>query len=295
MKQKQENIETRNLIKHAFEMARTLSVQKLLVQADELTDIKLMEQFREEEQIIWLSRENETISLHKPKTDKVVSIPQGTLSRMSQLKVGLLLAVMHKFVDLDESLLCLSGVAGTERLDTMMIANAKRDFPWFQKYKVEDVIGSVKIQEFVQVLQIALRLAREGREGHSIGTLLLLGDTEKLEPYLKQLVLNPCAGHPQKLRNIHDEEFFETIREFASLDGAFVINNRGVVESAGTYIDAPVAKIALKSGLGARHSAGASITETLDVIAVAVSSSSGTVTVFHEGKAILELEKTNVN
>lgn len=123
----------------------------------------------------------------------------------------------------------------------------------------------------------------------------MLGDTEKLEPYLKQLVLNPCAGHPQKLRNIYDEEFFETIREFASLDGAFVINNRGVVESAGTYIDAPVATIALKSGLGARHSAGASITETLDVIAVAVSSSSGTVTVFHEGKAILELEKTNVN
>ena len=137
-----------------------------------------------------------------------------------------------------------------------------------------------------------MRLAREGREGRPLGTVFVIGEPDKLTPYLRQLVLNPCEGHPQKSRNIHDDVFFESLREFAALDGAFVVNNRGIVESAGTYLDAPVPKAKLRSGLGARHTAAAAITAKTEAIAVVISESSGTVTVFHEGKDILELEKT---
>jgi DNA integrity scanning protein DisA with diadenylate cyclase activity len=173
----------------------------------------------------------------------------------------------------------------------MLITNPKRDFPWFRKYPLEETQGTIATREFVRVVDIALRLAREGREGRPIGTMFVLGDVDELSPYLRQLVLNPCEGHPQRDRNIHDEGFFETLREFAALDGAFVVNNRGVVESGGTYIDALSGKAKLTSGLGTRHAAAAAVTAETDAIAVVVSASSGTVTVFHEGKPILELEK----
>jgi DNA integrity scanning protein DisA with diadenylate cyclase activity len=169
--------------------------------------------------------------------------------------------------------------------------NPRRDFPWFGKQRLQDVQGLIATRELAKILEVSVRLAAEGREGRAVGTTLVLGDVEQLSPYIRQLVLNPCEGHPKKSRNIHEAGFFETLREFAAIDGAFVVSNRGVVESAGTYIDAPIKNVKLYSGLGARHASAAAITAETDATAVVVSASSGTVTVFHKGHAILKLEK----
>jgi DNA integrity scanning protein DisA with diadenylate cyclase activity len=206
--------------------------------------------------------------------------------------MGLLLAIWNEYIALDESVLCLSGVAGSQRLDMMLLANPRRDFPWLRKYDIEQAQHAIATRELARIVDVALRLARQGREGRPIGAIFVLGNTDQLAPYLSQLVLNPCEGHPQKRRNIHDEAFFETLRELAAMDGAFVVNERGVVESAGTYIDASVKKSKLRSGFGARHAAAAAITAETDAIAVVVSGSSGAVTVFHEGEVTLELERT---
>jgi DNA integrity scanning protein DisA with diadenylate cyclase activity len=289
---RREHVESKRLVQFAFELARSLGITSLLVQADELPDIRFVEKLRDTELIVWLTRSEKELPLSDRRKNKVVTIPDVALTRMSQLKIGLLLAILNEHVELDESILCLSGVAGSGRLDTMLIANPQRDFPWFRGQNVEEAQESIATRELVRVIDIAMRLAREGREGRPLGTIFVLGELEKLAPYLRQLVLNPCEGHPQKNRNIHDDELFESLREFAALDGAFVVNNRGVVESAGTYLDAPAPKKKLRSGLGARHTAAAAITAASEAIAVVISESSGTVTVFHEGKQILELEKT---
>ena len=290
--QQNEHAESKRLVECAFDLARSLGITKLLVQADELRDIRFVEKLRESELVIWLTRSDRELPLSEPRQNKVLTIPDVALTRMSQLNIGLLLAVLSEHIALDESVLCLSGVAGSKRLDTMLITNPRRDFPWFRNKNVEDAQDSIATRELVRVIDIAMRLSREGREGKPLGTIFVLGELESLEPYLRQLVLNPCAGHPQKNRNIHDDGFFETLREFAALDGAFVVDQRGIVESAGTYLDASVPKTRIQSGLGARHTAAAAITAETDAIAVVVSESSGTVTVFHEGKQILALEKS---
>ena len=290
--QQSEHVESKRLVECAFDLARSLEITKLLVQADELRDIRFVEKLREDELIVWVTRDDKELPLSDRRKNKTVTIPDVALTRMSQLKIGLLLAILNEHVELDESTLCLSGVAGSGRLDTMLIANPLRDFPWFRRRNVEEAQESIATRELVRVIDVAMRLAREGREGRPLGTIFVLGEPEQLEPYLRQLVLNPCEGHPQKNRNIHDDEFFETLREFAALDGAFVVNNRGIVESAGTYLDAPVSKSRIRAGLGARHTAAAAITAKSEAIAVVISESSGSVTVFHEGKEILELEKT---
>lgn len=292
---KREHEESTRLVESSFDLARSLSISTLIVQADELRDIRFVEKLREEELVIWLTRQERELPLADKRKNKILSVPDVALTRMSQLKIGMLLAILNEHVELDESVLCLSGVAGSERLDTMMIANARRDFPWFRRQRVEDAQESIATRELVRLIDIAMRFASEGREGKPIGTMFVLGNTSELNGYFRQLILNPCEGHPQKLRNIHDGGFLESIREFAALDGAFVVNNRGVVESAGTYIDAPVPKARVRSGFGARHTAAAGITASADAIAVVVSESSGTVTVFHDGKTILELEKTHPN
>jgi DNA integrity scanning protein DisA with diadenylate cyclase activity len=286
-----ENLESRALVRAAFDLARSLGISKLLVQADELREFRLVDRLRESEQVIWLTRSPAELPLADESNDAVLHLPETRLTQMSQLKIALLLAVMNKEVALDDSVICLSGVAGSERLDTLLVANARRNFPWFRKRNIEDIRSLFATREVAQLIDIALRLAAEGREGKPVGTIFVLGDEEQLEPYLRQLVLNPCEGHPRRERSIHNPEFFETIREFAGLDGCFVVNGKGIVQSAGTYLDAPIRRAKLRPGLGARHAAALSVTAAAHAIAVAISASSGNVTVFHEGRAILELER----
>jgi DNA integrity scanning protein DisA with diadenylate cyclase activity len=207
------------------------------------------------------------------------------------MKIGLFLAVNKGHVDLDETILCLSGVAGSSRLDTLLVTNPHRDHPWFRKLQSYKSGKPFPIQTLVRLLEIALRLATEGREGKAMGTIFVVGDPEQLEKHTRQLILNPCRGHPRNERNIYTPPFFETLRELTAMDGAFIVSSRGVVESAGTYLDAPVRTIRLRAGLGARHAAAAALTAATEAVTVVLSQSSGAVTVFHAGRAVLELER----
>ncbi len=62
--------------------------------------------------------------------------------------------------------------------------------------------------------------------------------------------------------DLSNQQLLESLRELASLDGAIIVDRRGVVESAGVYLDAPLTKaVKVDSGLGARHTAAAAISE----------------------------------
>jgi len=122
----------------------------------------------------------------------------------------------------------------------------------------------------------------------------VLGDRSTLSPHLRQLILNPLRGHAQAARSIHNPDFLETLRELAVMDGAFVVNRRGIVDSAETYLDAPVGRGRLRPGLGARHAAALAITIVTDATAIVISASSGTVSVYDGGETALELEQAHL-
>jgi len=139
-----------------------------------------------------------------------------------------------------------------------------------------------------QVLVLAVEIAREGREGRKIGTLFTVGDENTVLSHSRPLVLDPLFGHPDEKKLITLPDVRETIKEFAQLDGAFVISNSGVAVSAARYIDVLSEGVLLPLGLGSRHMAAASITHRTGAIAVVVSESS-IVRVFDEGKIISEI------
>ena len=285
---REEQEETRELLTTAFALARSLSITTLVVQADEIRDVRLAKKLREDERLIWFVRHQKKLAVtNNPAKDVVLPVPDAALSRLSELNLALFLAALKGHIGLNERVLGLCGVTGSKRLDTLLIAKPARDFPWLQHHKREKAMT----RHLARVLEIALRLAREGREGTSVGGIFVLGDPATLSPYLRQLVLNPLKGHPQAARNIHDPAFFETLRELIAIDGAFIMNRRGVVSSAGTYLDAPIGKERLGPGLGARHAAGLAITAVTNSTAVVISASSGTVLVYDDGQPILELER----
>lgn len=254
-----------------------------------MTGAETIEDYRTTERVIWLVRGEPAENVRSPGDS--IPIPEARVTRMSQINIGLYVATLRGLIDIDEPVLCLSGMAGSGRLDLMLVTKPNRDFPWLQRADLERTKDLIRPREFGRLLDLSLRFAAEGREGKSIGAIFVLGDPGQLEPYLRQLILNPCKGHAQSKRSIHNAEFTESLREFSSLDGAIIVNRSGVVESVGTYLDAPTRNTRLQPGLGARHAAAAGITRVTDAIAFAISESSGTVTIFDNGKPVLELER----
>ena len=147
----------------------------------------------------------------------------------------------------------------------------------------------VRRRTLEEVLQLAVEIAREGREGRKIGTLFVVGDVESVLARSRPLLLDPLYGHPREALQVSDPHFRETAKELALLDGAFVVEDDGTFVSAGRFIDVDLGSPAnFLPGLGTRHAAAASITRETDAIAVVVSQSS-VVRVFAEGELRAEI------
>jgi len=137
-------------------------------------------------------------------------------------------------------------------------------------------------------IELAVEIAREGREGRRIGTLFTFGDAEAVLARSRPLILDPLAGHSDEAKKITDPNLRGTIKELAQLDGAFVVSDEGVVVSACRYLDAMASDVVLPFGMASRHLAGASISQVTDAVAIVVSESS-MVRVFDDGRLVAEI------
>jgi diadenylate cyclase len=137
-------------------------------------------------------------------------------------------------------------------------------------------------------IELAVEIAREGREGRRIGTLFTFGDADAVLARSRPLILDPLVGHAEQSRQIRDPNLRGTIKELAQLDGAFVVSDQGIVLSACRYLDAAASDVVLPYGMASRHLAGASISQVTDAVAIVVSESS-MVRVFDDGKLVAEI------
>ncbi len=140
------------------------------------------------------------------------------------------------------------------------------------------------------VLNISLQIACQGREGKSLGTAFIIGDSNEVMRRSHPLVLNPFEGQPKDSCSIVNPESWETIKSFAQLDGVFVITGKGIIRAAGRYLDISAKDIPVEKGLGGRHNSAAAITRDTETIAITVSSSGGTIRVFKDGLELVKIE-----
>jgi len=139
------------------------------------------------------------------------------------------------------------------------------------------------------VLTLALEIAHEGREGHPIGTAFIIGNGNAILSRSHQAILNPYHGQPPEYRDVKNRDNWESIKEFAQLDGIFVVDAEGCILAAGRYLDVNASSVNLPGGLGGRHRAAAAITRDLPAVGVTVSESGGTLRVFRDGECKLSI------
>lgn len=153
------------------------------------------------------------------------------------------------------------------------------------QFRARDISRDV----LLAVVELAIEIAREGREGRRIGTLFTVGDHERVLDHSRCLILDPLAGHPREARSLANPNLRETVKELAQLDGGFVVDASGTVVSATRFFESSLpADEEVTLGLGTRHIAAASITRSTDALAVVVSESS-VVRIFADGDLIAEV------
>lgn len=286
---------TRSLIRHAHAIAREVGAEAVLLYADvveedqDVFDLIHDVDFR----VILVTRR---AGFRAPEGWEdlctVVRVPDLKMTRAGQIKVALLVAAAGGIIRAGERIVCTTGIDGSGRIDTILVLEMGTEVELVAGHVAEPLPPDVTAAVFERVLTLAGELGLEGREGRPVGTLFVVGDSDAVLAQSRQLVINPFFGYPEAERNILDPRLEETIKEFSAIDGAFIVRGDGVILSAGRYLS-PAAKPdePLSQGLGTRHEAAASITVTTDAVALCISQSTGTVSIFRRGRLMTDIQK----
>lgn len=282
-----------SLLRQAEVVFRDVDADALLVYVDALENLPAAWPEALLDKVITITRTADEDRNQEERHVRHLRVPNVSLSRVGQVQMALLLAMSRGLVKPADVVVFLAGISGSGSLDTLLVTSIGHEHEMV-RVPEEDAAAPLPVDPLVleRVISLAVALGSEGREGRPVGALFVLGDAERVLSLSRQLILNPFAGYPEPQRNILDATLGETIKEFATMDGAFVVRADGMVVSAGTYLKTSShEEEELPKGLGARHHAAAGITAVSDAVAVAVSQSTGTVSVFRRGRLLTSIER----
>jgi diadenylate cyclase len=279
------------VIDYALEMAERIGARAVFVSADLLPQLRALDASKRAFDIYLVAHDVEHLVPPDARVCKLLKVPNIPVGRVGKIKVAMVMAASRNLLKVGDRVVCVSGLPEAGMLDTIVVMQVGTETEVMTTADIGDFAKQMKAGVFETVLELALELANEGREGKPVGTIFVIGQTKALKDHVRQLVLNPFKGYSERERQILDPSVRGTIKEFSTIDGAFVIDTKGVVQSAGTYLQAHAAPADLPPGLGARHQAAASITAAVPgTIAIAVSESTGEVRVFRQGLAVADIE-----
>ena len=176
------------------------------------------------------------------------------------------------------------------KLDTLTVLKLSERLGRLTAKDLRRLETKVPLDTLKVVVDLAVEIGREGREGKPVGTMFIVGDHRKVLEQSQSAGFDAVKGYSQDERDLFEKGVREQVKEVAQMDGAFIVSAKGIVASTSRIIDTNPVELTMTSGLGARHYTGAAISKNTKAIAVVVSESSGTVRIFQNGQIVLRIE-----
>ena len=282
MLQQPKDSETIVILEQALQIAERLKIRKILVVCESLSVWKaLLPLYAKNRFIIVIPSRK----LAENITVETFVCDFNGVARSDRLQFILRSVIETGRVKQDERLVCALSLSG-KLLDTLRLIWAERFHGPITQQDLRRIGKDIPIDMLLQIINLAVEIAQEGREGIPVGTIFVVGDTDKVLELSKPMIFNPFRGYPEDERNIADSRVQESVKELSRIDGAFIIKSTGVVHAAGMYLFPDADKITPMKGLGARHAAASAISENTGAVAVTVSESTGAVRIFSGGKVV---------
>jgi len=282
----------KTMIESAIKLAREVKACSVLVCVDVKSEIaEFPEDVLSSVPFILVTQEHEELPEKLDRYSRKLNVPNVNLTRVGKIKIAIAKGIVSGLFKKGDKIVCLSGVPKFGYADTIVFIDVGREFEILTSDFIGDVVEAVQPEVFNAALNIACELAAQGRENRKVGTIFVLGDDDKVLQLSRQMIMNPFSGYSEEERNILNPELEETIKEFAAIDGAFIIKSNGVIVTAGRHLSAALESKDFPPGLGSRHIAAAGITNVTRAVAMVISESSGNVSVFKNGKLFVTIEK----
>ncbi|MDR2341238.1 MAG: diadenylate cyclase [Puniceicoccales bacterium] len=281
----------RIFLKESFRLARSSGCQSIFLFPDSLGEWFVFgKYFLGMRRILVTERFQEDLPSQYG-MDHLLNVSNHSRARLVQMHGAILIALTRGFIGRDEKICCIGSGSESGHFDCLVFVDVAIRYKSLLDTRRGLIPKDVSTEVFERVIAIAHQIAAEGREGKPLGAMFILGNHAKIKRYYKSLILNPFQGYPRQERNVLNPFIDETIKEFASIDGAFIVGSDGVFEAAGTMINAPSRGIVLPGGLGTRHTSAAAISKAADSLAIVVSQSTSQVTLFRNGRMLPLSEK----
>jgi diadenylate cyclase len=286
--------QNRMMVEIACSVARKTRSKGVLLYADMFEDYEGLAKIGQEKktELILAIRDPASFEEARAVFKKILRIPDIPFGRLNQVKMAIIQALSKGLVQTGDKWVCLSGIPQSKVLDNLLVLEFGKEFEILASSDLPVLSEIVMPEVFEAVLNLALQISAEGKEGRKpLGTIFVLGKHDEVLKFSHPMVINPFQGYPEEERNILDPRLKETVKEFATIDGAFVIREDGVILAAGRHLDASGDNVEIPLGLGSRHRAAAGITSLTNALAIVISEETGGVRIFHHGKMFMEFEK----
>jgi DNA integrity scanning protein DisA with diadenylate cyclase activity len=243
-----------------------------------------------------------TLLLAGDNADALEGVPEGEFPKVllnmpseapvyERLTQALLEAVARELLPPGASVVAVYSGFEPSVIDSLSIIRLGEHLGQLTVRDLRQLKTRIPLDTLKTVVDLAVDVGREGREGKPVGTIFVVGDHRKVLSLCRPMGFDPLKGYSRAERHLGDAKVREGIKEIAQLDGAFVVSSDGHVIAGAQQINAPRSTdLSLPKGFGARHWAAAEITRATSAVAITVSESTGTVRLFQNGEVMLRIE-----
>src|SRR5205807_5510873 len=140
--------------------------------------------------------------------------------RSDKLRQGADVVALYNGIDV--------GQEKPEPVDSLSVIHLGEHLERLTSQDLRNLDTQVPLETLRAVVDLALEIGREGREGHPVGTMLVVGDTRKVMSMCRPINFNPFRGYSEAERDIRDRKVREQIKDIAQLEGAIIIRRDGV-------------------------------------------------------------------
>ena len=279
-----------SLLATARRLAGELDIEVVLMLTDRAYDFASISRGFKQLKLLVASGDDDVRTAAQEDDIDFVPLLNEPQTRHVQLSQALLEAIADDLLQTGSRILALYPGFERDNIDSVSVINLSEHLAKLTTRDLQRLETQVPLENLRKVVDLAVEIGREGREGKPIGTLFVVGHHRKVVEMSHEQIHDPFRGYNKSERNIRSPRVRESIKELAQVDGAFIVAADGTVVSAGRILDAPAEDLTLSKGLGSRHWAAAAISKATDAIAISVSQSTGTVRLFQGGHVVLRIE-----
>jgi diadenylate cyclase len=274
----------------AVGLYRESEADALLVMLDGPVQWEDLKEKSEHAKFVFAANNDEELTACTEAGFPAIKLEMTEMPVLEKLTQVLLTAVAQEVIPSAADVVALYSGFEVDQIDSISFISLDEHLGRLTSRDLKQLSTIVPLQTLQTVVDLAIEIGREGREGKRVGTMFVVGDTRKVLQHCHPAGFDPVKGYPRSDRDLSDPKVREAIKEVAVLDGAFVVSSDGIVEKAAQLLDAAAEGVVMSAGLGARHWAGAAISKNTSGVAIVVSQSSGTVRIFQGGEIKLRIE-----